>query len=246
MHPLRAGDILQAWEIGQAQHPLDRALTILEIAYPDRSREELARLPTGTRDRLLLAARAATAGDRFDGYAACPGCGEGVEFALPLADLFAVAADAPPAPDAVYRFVTGEVAIDYRLPTSLDQAAAAGSADVEAARALLVARCVVKASRVGVEMPINLLPESTVAALESEMAARDPLADITLDLTCPVCGHGWSTLLDVGTFFWTELTVRARRLLREVDALAHAYGWSEAAILGLNPTRRQAYLSLVT
>jgi hypothetical protein len=246
MRPLRAGDILKAWEIGQSQHPLDRALTILEIAYPDRSREELACLPVGTRDRLLLAARAATAGDRFDGHDACPSCGEAVEFALALADLLAAGSDDAPGQDAVFRFATGEMAIEYRLPTSLDQAAAAGSADIEAARALLVARCIVRASRVGVEVSIDHVPEAVVAAVESELAARDPLADITLDLACPACGHGWSTLFDIGTFFWTELTARARRLLREVDALAYAYGWSEEAILALGPVRRQAYLALVT
>src|SRR5206468_730296 len=37
----------------------------------------------------------------------------------------------------------------------------------------------------------------------------------------------------------------AGRLLREVDALARAYGWREPDILALTPWRRDAYLQLV-
>jgi hypothetical protein len=43
-----------------------------------------------------------------------------------------------------------------------------------------------------------------------------------------------------------KIDMLARRLLREVDALARVYGWSEAAILALPATRRQAYLEIVS
>jgi len=46
-------------------------------------------------------------------------------------------------------------------------------------------------------------------------------------------------------FFWAELAAEAKRLLREVDALARAYGWREADILALSSQRRHAYLELV-
>jgi len=37
---------------------------------------------------------------------------------------------------------------------------------------------------------------------------------------------------------------RAQRLLREVDALAHVYGWTESEVLALGERRRAAYLAL--
>ncbi len=37
----------------------------------------------------------------------------------------------------------------------------------------------------------------------------------------------------------------AEQSLVEVDALARAYGWTEAEIMQLSPTRRAAYLQLV-
>jgi hypothetical protein len=52
-------------------------------------------------------------------------------------------------------------------------------------------------------------------------------------------------LFDIGEFFWTEIAVQAQRLLREIDALARAYGWTEREILSLPGQRRQAYLELV-
>ena len=55
MRPLSALDIVHIWEWGQAQHPIDRALTILRVACPEFSPEQLVALPIGQRDAYLLA-----------------------------------------------------------------------------------------------------------------------------------------------------------------------------------------------
>ena len=89
----------------------------------------------------------------------------------------------------------------------------------------------------------ELTPEE-VGGLAKAREEHDPQAEVVLTFTCPACQHGWQALFDVGTFFWTEVASAARRLLREVDALARAYGWSEAAILALSPARRQAYMEM--
>jgi hypothetical protein len=44
---------------------------------------------------------------------------------------------------------------------------------------------------------------------------------------------------------WMRLQLAAERLLLDVDALARAYGWSEAQVLALPPLRRAAYLQMV-
>ena len=50
--------------------------------------------------------------------------------------------------------------------------------------------------------------------------------------------------MDVGSFVWAELHAHGRRVLREVDVLARAYGWTEAEVLALGERRRAAYLAL--
>jgi hypothetical protein len=78
------------------------------------------------------------------------------------------------------------------------------------------------------------------------MAEQDPLAEVLLDLHCPECGHQWQMVFDIVSYFWSELSVRARRLLYDVHALAQAYGWRESDILSMSDTRRQFYLGMVT
>ena len=85
-----------------------------------------------------------------------------------------------------------------------------------------------------------------MAHVAEQMAARDPLAEIELALACPACGHQWQLVFDIASFLWLKIEMQARRLLREVHALARAYGWREADILALSPGRRQAYLEMVS
>ena len=77
------------------------------------------------------------------------------------------------------------------------------------------------------------------------MAAADPQADLQLSLACPECQHTWQTPLDIVSYFWSEIQAWATRLLREIHALASAYGWNEAEVLALSSWRRRAYLELI-
>jgi hypothetical protein len=52
-------------------------------------------------------------------------------------------------------------------------------------------------------------------------------------------------LFDMLAYFWSEIQMGARRLLREIHVLASAYGWRESEILTLSAARRRAYLELV-
>jgi len=77
------------------------------------------------------------------------------------------------------------------------------------------------------------------------MLEADPRAEITIRLTCPACSHEWDLLFDIADFFWTEIAAKGHRLLREIDVLARAYGWTEREILSLSAQRRQTYLELL-
>jgi len=250
--PVRAADLLEAWERGRQATPLDRALLLLATAQPDCSREELATLTIGARDAGLLRLHARLFGARLECVACCPACGESLEAALSVEDL---SLPAGVARGQAPRQVEAEgYHIRHRLPTSADlvaaharvAAAGNGAEAAAAARAVLLERCIaVVTGPNGVAADPTALPEGVVGAVADSMAAADPLADPELDLTCPACTARWMAPLDIVAFLWTEIDAWALRTLREVHALARAYGWGEAAILALTPERRRAYLELV-
>jgi hypothetical protein len=307
MRGLLAQELLLIWEVAHQQHPVDRALTILTVALPDISRDELLALSIGQRDTHLLAVRERTFGSQLAGFAECPGCQERLEFVLDVGDIRAMpqvedgmggatrnvmggAINRAPTdllPDnfvgeqnqaptnQVYEVTIEGYDLRFRLPNSLDLAQIARCGDVDAARNLLVQRCVVhaailadKSAMGAINRPLHLdsatgainrplhldvagaslvgLPETVIAALAEYMTQCDPQAEVQLNLTCPVCGQSWPVMFDVVSFFWSEICVQAKRLLREVHTLARAYGWREADILEMSAARRQFYLEMVT
>jgi hypothetical protein len=109
----------------------------------------------------------------------------------------------------------------------------------------LLARCVLDARDAsGEKVSAELLPSHVAAAIAREMAVADPGADVELDLTCPACEHRWQAVFDIAGFLWKEIQAWAQRALRDVHCLARAYGWREADVLALTPTRRQIYMEL--
>lgn len=242
MAPFSARDIVRLWEEGARQHPLDRALTILARACPTIGRERLAALIIGQRDALLLQLREETFGRRMDAYAECPECRGKLEFSLDTAEFLSLSGQ--PAADR-FSFKEEGVDVTYRLPGSRDLAASGECTAPEAARAVLLERCLLQSCLDGREvLPIDL-PETVIAGIASHMSENDPVGDILLNLDCPACSVGWEQAFDIASFFWTEITVQAKRLLREVHVLARAYGWGEEEILSMSAGRRNYYLEMV-
>ncbi len=237
-------EILRVWELGLRQHPLDRALTILAIAFPGSSRDELAALSIGQRDTHLLTIREKTFGSHLAGLAQCPTCHDRLEFTLQTTDLHVMAN--VNSVEHVHHLVVDGYAVSFHVPTSLDLAAIVHYDDPVAARELLVRRCVVQATLDGLAVPTEQLPENIVTTLAAQMEECDPQAEILFALNCSACGYGWSVLFDVVVFLWSEISAQAKRLLREVHALAQAYGWREADILSMSTARRQFYLEMVS
>lgn len=236
---LSAATLLDVWERGEGQPPPQQALLLLEASHPDAPPEELAGLPVGRRDGLLLDLRERAFGPHLESVAACPSCGEWLELAFTAADV----RPSPPAADAPLTVHLGAYAVTFRLPTTEDLLALTAGAPDPAL--LLLARCVEVAERDGAAVAAADLPAHVVAAVEERMEAADPQANVTLALTCPACGHAWEQLFDVAAFLWAEVDAWARRTLAEVHALASAYGWSEREVLGLSAQRRRLYLERV-
>jgi len=235
MQSLSAEKILAVWEAGRQQHELDRALTLLAAATQASSRDALADLTIGERDARLLRLRTLVFGPAATGFAECPKCWEEVEFPINTAAL----AQPKELATAPHEIDADGTRVRFRLPTSRDLAEVVAAPDASQGLRRLIQRCVITTS------PPNELPNEIVEVLSRAMLEADPQAEIILAFSCPACGHGWEMLFDIAHFFWSEIAAQARRLLREIDALARAYGWNEREILSLSPRRRQSYLELV-
>jgi len=227
-------DLLRAWERGRAAGPVARGLVLLAAAIPDQDPAALATVPVGHRDGLLLDLREAMFGPRVEAIVHCPACRAALEVECLVADL-RVPAGEPPGPLAVR---VGGAELTCRLPDSLDLAHAAAAGSVEAGRRVLFERCVAD--------PPADPSEDTVTAVAAIVAAADPQAAVTLDVTCPDCGAESAVPYDVVGFVWRELDGWAIRTFGEIHALAAAYGWTEDTILALAPRRRRVYLELVS
>lgn len=240
MQALSALDLVQMWEWGQDKHPVDRALGLLLLAQPELQPEQAAALSVGQRNTRLLTLREQTLGATLNGYAECPQCKEKLEFNV------AVSAIRQPEPTKQeFDLTVEDFALHCRLPNSNDLASLIGYSDVDAARHLLFACCVLQAHQAGKPCAVQTLPDRLIPELANAVLAYDPQAEIRFALECPACGQEWSALFDIVSFFWTELGDRVRRLLYDVHLLAQAYGWSEVAVLAMSAARRQMYLEWI-
>jgi len=240
MHPPATSAMFAAWERGLDEDPVDRGLTLLALACPEAAGEDLAALDIGERDRRLLTLRAAMFGPRLSGLIDCAECGETLELDIAAADLRAAA---KPEDGRLAVSVAG-YDLALRLPDSRDLAVCA-AADLAAAEAILLRRCVVAASRGGLSVAADDLPATAVEAVARRLSEADPQTDLRLALACAGCGHQWRVPFDIVPFLWTELDAWANRALQEVHILAAAYGWSERDILRLGPGRRRRYLRML-
>lgn len=190
----------------------------------------------GERNAALLALRERLFGPRWPLRSTCPACGAVCEFQVDCRQLVPAVGAGQAA--AVHAIEVDGREIRFRLPRADDLREAARAADVPAVARRLLQRCVLDGD-------VEALTAAAMEALSTRMEALDPGARIVFALACPECGAPWEAPVDVGDALWREVRTSAERTLLDVDALARAYGWSEAEVLSLGPTRRAAYLQLV-
>jgi len=236
---LTAAEIVRLWETASRYHPVDQALAMLQPVSPNLGHDELAALPLGQRNTLLLSLRRATFGDVLPGVDHCPACAATVEFELSCRDLQMEDTEAGP-----QRLNVDGYRLTVRPLNSLDLAEAARAGSALDARSVLLQRCVFEARCGNDPVAPWQLPGTIADQVPGTALAADPRAEILLDLQCPDCSHRWQNVLDIANVLWLEISARARRLLMEVHVLASAYGWREADIFALSPQRRAAYLKM--
>jgi hypothetical protein len=236
MRVLTASDLVRTFEALQDQNPLEQALTLLHAAFPESDRETLANLTVSERDAWLLELREQTLGPKLEGRADCPSCGASLEFAVRTKDLGTTGE----AGAGSYAFEKGDLRVQLRMPRSRDLFDVINLPEEEGRRAL-ARQCIVNTENVD----FDSLPDELIEEAARKLCENEPMAESLVNLDCPVCGHSWQLLLDIGCFLAKEIETLARRLLLEVHVLASAYGWTEREVFTLSPRRRQAYLELV-
>lgn len=212
--------LLDAWEQALGLGRVHRAVVLAAASGADGVWD----LPLGRRDATLLELHRACFGEQLAGIADCPACGEALEVGMTVEELLV--------PDPL----AGSVAGGAVRPLSSRDVACVDPAAPDA-RAQLVARCLD-------DDPPRACGDLADAA--ARLAASDPQAAVAVPLLCPECGNGWTAPIDVAGHVWDEIDRWARRLLDDVHALAHAYGWREADVLAVSPVRRRIYLDAVS
>jgi hypothetical protein len=231
---VRAPDVVQlvdAWDAGLMQHPIDRALTVV-AAFTGLPTSVLADRTIGERDAVLLEIRRLLAGDRIAALTNCQKCAEPNEFRL---DAGALPRTERSQDAATISVRTQDRSVRARLPTSRDLAAVVECDDADVAARTLIARCLIDQVE---------LDSALAGLIEDRMAEVEGLAGLEISFTCSACDAANRVPFDIASFVWSELDTRMRRLLDDVDALAFAYGWAEADILALSDRRRALYVEL--
>lgn len=231
---LPASTLLSLWETGVAHAPSARPAALLAVSAGE-TLDATARLPLGRRDARLLHWYRENAGDRLDALTDCPQCNGPVELEFEVADV-----ERPPGLDGAVTADEGGWSLSWRPPDTLDFCHAATASTADAARQILLDRCLTVTGGNGEPQ----VPAQLLAKLMKLAAVADPQADVQLALTCPACRADWQAPFDIGSFLWKHIESEALRLLAEVRELAAACGWSEAEILSLSLARRSAYLQL--
>jgi uncharacterized C2H2 Zn-finger protein len=220
----RRASLLNLVARGENRSLLEKAVLLLLAARPELDRSSAWDWTLGDRDRTIWDAwRHHHGGGRMDALSRCPRCDASVEFCLP--DDFSP----PPAVS-----VSASLKVDgqqwrLRLPTSRDMLAA---------------------QRGDFRLPDLLVEGPTLEtisqpAIEAALEAADPGLDVVIALGCPTCDARWEQSFDVIRWVWQYCEARADRLLQDIDAIARAYGWSEADILALSEQRHRRYVAMI-
>jgi hypothetical protein len=195
-------------------------------------------LLVGDRDYLVLQLRRLTFGDHFQAISACPACNAKMDVSFKASEI-PVECRVRQAAKACIHLADPQPSgrtVSFRLPTGGDQEAAlrSGNDPVQT----ILDRCIFD------DGGCHLSPHEREIVIE-EMERMAPQIYLELELTCPECSKTFVVHFDTTAFFFDEMRISARQLLREVHALAFSYHWSEAEILRLRRDRRRAYLALL-
>ncbi|WP_157973571.1 hypothetical protein [Tropicimonas sp. IMCC34043] len=179
----------------------------------------------GDRARLTLAVLCAGYGAPSELLWTCPDCGTMQELPFDPQPILETRATGP-----VGQGFPSAHGLSMRLPIGADLSVLA--AEGRASAAALLSRC---APEAGV---------GDIEAVEAEISARDPCAEIALAAHCIACGQAGNGVIDPLALLRAEMD-REGGILAEIDAIARAYHWSEAELRALPAHQRRLYLAAI-
>ncbi|HEX3356944.1 MAG TPA: hypothetical protein VHS31_08235 [Tepidisphaeraceae bacterium] len=242
MYPLEGERLLEAWDHACILGELDRAPQLLAIACPETTTAQWAAASILELNLNLLRLRLITFGPQLTGYLPCPTCQTRLEFAFDIRAVIEHLESLASRESANFTIAGTDFPI-RRLNTQ-DLISVRGEIDPDKAQRMLLTRCLsATANQSGFDSH-----EITVASQAEAMEIFSDLnegAEIICQASCVECGNSHRFDLDIARFLWSEIRNRALHLMRDVDELASAYGWSEQAILAMTPQRRQQYGGMI-
>lgn len=241
MRLIPAADLLDLWERGAAKPPYERAVAILEAAFPDQPAASISNWSLGQRDAAFISLQEILFGERLNAVASCPSCGSRLDL-----DFDTPRIRAPFSGGETHKTtmtVGGSAYALEILPLTTNHLR---QVSANPSRLALLQNCLGSVLRDGAPVEPKDLPEEVIKQVGAKLAELDPQTDIQLALRCPDCAHAWDAPFDIIAFVWSEIDAWAQRTIQEVHLLASRYGWSERDILGMSARRRQRYLQMVT
>lgn len=237
MHTLSPSQLLQIWEKGKSLSPIERSHTLLTMALPHLTMEQINQLSVGECHQQLLNIRTALFGKLLDCLADCPECEETLEFTLDADDW---SSQTEAAQD--FTIQLHDKTCFFRLITLADLKQAAQEKTPAAAAKILIERCLTNPEN---HWDTTNLSDDTLEALAEQLKRHDPAAEWSVNLSCPACEASWQMSFNITAFLWDEIQAYAKELLQQIHCLAQAYGWNENTIFKLSDQRRQYYLNQV-
>lgn len=237
MHTLSPSQLLQIWEKGKSLSPIERSHTLLTMALPHLTLEQINQLSVGECHQHLLNIRTTLFGNLLECLADCPECKETLEFTLDADDW---TSQTEAAQD--FTIQIDDKTQSFRLVTLADLKQAAQEATPAKASKILIQQCLTTPEN---HWDTIDLSDDTLEALAEQLKRHDPSAEWLVNLSCPACEASWQMSFNITAFLWDEIQTYVKELMQQIHCLAQAYGWSENTILKLSDQRRQYYLNQV-
>ncbi|MFT6557695.1 hypothetical protein [Sneathiella sp.] len=235
-------DLVMLKEAGEGRSDLDRAQLLLAWGYPEYSWSELANLPLGERDRLLLELRRTFFGPDLTLSTTCTNCQAKNEFAVAIPEIVSAQIQRT---KTEMSLTMGNWALHVRPLSALDLSEVPDSMAEEDVRHYMATKCLVLVHNDQGEnqeiMALSQRHPDWIDQLSDFLALEDPLYAVAFKLTCPDCGSVWQAFLEITQILWQEMTVEHDLMLKEIHLLAQHYGWCETDIIALSSVRRRAY-----
>lgn len=234
--------LLDVWDSAICHSLLEKSLLLISKCFPSRSFNEVACLTIGERDACLFKIRKQLFGSELHNVTTCPQCRQRIEWQTSVDSLCRQGLDLIWEIKPLEIIYKGQQ-VRFRIPNSTDILEIMKIENPDFRQRVLVERCLENAS-----LPSSSTegwPEDLMEAVIEKIEACDPLADITLDINCPDCGHRWTSCFDIMWFLWSEIDMWAKKLVQDVSVLAVNFGWSEHDILGMSHNRRNLYINQI-